>query len=140
MRKPPFSSAFCITCVSVGESSTIRISAIALPLTYFPILVVAGLLGSPAASQTLTPTAVVDYHQHLFSPAITNGGTRRLAATGGVDCLADRALGVERVLYGTDGAGGPNPTPQQGWAAFRELPLTEAELRTIAGNVAPYMK
>ena len=50
------------------------------------------------------------------------------------------ALGSERVLYGTDGAGGPNPTPEQGWAAFRELPLTDAEFRTIASNVAPYMK
>ena len=50
------------------------------------------------------------------------------------------AVGVERVLYGTDGAGGPNPTPEQGWAAFRELPLTDAEFRTIASNVAPYMK
>ena len=49
-------------------------------------------------------------------------------------------VGVERVVYGTDGAGGPNPTPEQGWAAFRELPLTDAEFRTIATNVAPYMK
>ena len=45
-----------------------------------------------------------------------------------------RALGVERVLFGSDGAGGPNPTPQQAWAAFRELPLTDAEFRTIAGT------
>jgi predicted TIM-barrel fold metal-dependent hydrolase len=50
------------------------------------------------------------------------------------------AVGVERVLYGTDGAGGPSPTPEQGWATFRELPLTDAEFRTIAANVAPYMK
>ena len=49
-------------------------------------------------------------------------------------------VGIERVLYGTDGAGGPNPTPEQGWAAFRELPLTEEEFRAIAENVAPYMK
>jgi uncharacterized protein len=51
-----------------------------------------------------------------------------------------RALGVERVLFGSDGAGGPNPTPQQAWAAFRELPLTEAEFRVIAGNVVPYLR
>ena len=51
-----------------------------------------------------------------------------------------RALGVERVLFGSDGAGGPNPTPQQAWAAFRELPLTDAEFRTIAGNVTSYLK
>jgi uncharacterized protein len=51
-----------------------------------------------------------------------------------------RALGVERVLFGSDGAGGPNPTPQQAWAAFRELPLTEAEFLAIAGNVMPYVR
>ena len=51
-----------------------------------------------------------------------------------------RALGVERVLFGSDGAGGPNPTPQQAWASFRELPLTDEEFRTIAGNVTSYLK
>jgi predicted TIM-barrel fold metal-dependent hydrolase len=50
-----------------------------------------------------------------------------------------RALGVERVLYGSD-APVPGNTPRQGWAAFRRLPLSEAELRTIADNVAPYMR
>ena len=51
-----------------------------------------------------------------------------------------RALGVERVLFGSDGAGDPNPTPQQAWASFRELPLTDEEFRTIAGNVTSYLK
>jgi predicted TIM-barrel fold metal-dependent hydrolase len=51
-----------------------------------------------------------------------------------------RELGVERVLYGSDGAGGKNPTPRQAWASFLELPLTKDEFRTIASNVAPYMK
>ena len=51
-----------------------------------------------------------------------------------------RQLGVDRVLYGSDGAGGANPTPRQAWAAFRELPLTDEEFRTIARNVAPFMK
>jgi hypothetical protein len=50
------------------------------------------------------------------------------------------AVGAERILYGTDGAGGPNPTPEQGWAAFRELPLTDPEFQAIAANVAPYMR
>ena len=36
---------------------------------------------------------------------------------------------------------GANPTARQGWAAFRGmLPLTEAEFKTIAQNVAPYMR
>jgi predicted TIM-barrel fold metal-dependent hydrolase len=51
-----------------------------------------------------------------------------------------REVGVERVLYGSDGAGGKNPTPRQAWAAFLELPLTKDEVRTIAKNVAPYMR
>lgn len=49
-----------------------------------------------------------------------------------------RGLGVERVLYGSD-ASGPGHTPRKGWAAFRTLPLLDAEFRTIAANVAPYM-
>ncbi len=51
-----------------------------------------------------------------------------------------RRLGVERVLYGSDGAGPPNETPAMMWASFRELPLTEREIAAIAGNVAPFMK
>jgi len=50
-----------------------------------------------------------------------------------------RALGLDRVLYGSDGGWGDNPKPKQAWASFRELPLTEAEFRTIANNVAPYL-
>jgi predicted TIM-barrel fold metal-dependent hydrolase len=50
-----------------------------------------------------------------------------------------RGLGVERVLYGSDGPG-PGHTPREGWAAFRRLPLSEGEFRTIAGAVAPYMR
>jgi predicted TIM-barrel fold metal-dependent hydrolase len=51
-----------------------------------------------------------------------------------------RQLGLERVLYGSDAPAGGNLAPRQGWAAFRQLPLTEAEFRTIAGNVAPFLK
>ena len=51
-----------------------------------------------------------------------------------------REIGVERILYGSDGAGGGNAEPKGAWAAFRELPLTEAEFQTIAANVAPYMR
>jgi predicted TIM-barrel fold metal-dependent hydrolase len=50
-----------------------------------------------------------------------------------------RELGVERVLYGSD-APVPGNTPREGWAAFRKLPLSETEFRTIVGNVAPYMR
>ena len=51
-----------------------------------------------------------------------------------------RQLGPERILYGSDAAAGGNLPPREGWAAFRRLPLTEAEFAVIAGNVPPYMR
>jgi predicted TIM-barrel fold metal-dependent hydrolase len=51
-----------------------------------------------------------------------------------------RQLGVERVLYGSDAAASPLAYPKAGWAAFQRLPLSEAEFRTIAGAVTPYMR
>lgn len=50
-----------------------------------------------------------------------------------------RQVGVERVLFGTDAAIGDN-LPRESWAAFRRLPLTDAEFRKIAGNEAPYLR
>lgn len=51
-----------------------------------------------------------------------------------------RQIGPARVLYGSDAATGGNLTPREGWAAFRTLPLTQSEFRTIADNVPPYMR
>jgi predicted TIM-barrel fold metal-dependent hydrolase len=51
-----------------------------------------------------------------------------------------RQIGVERVLYGSDAAVNPLAYPRAAWEAFRRLPLTEAEFRVIAGNVAPYVR
>jgi predicted TIM-barrel fold metal-dependent hydrolase len=51
-----------------------------------------------------------------------------------------REVGVDRILYGSDAAYGDNLRPREGWAAFRRLPLTEHEFRTIAANVAPYLR
>lgn len=52
-----------------------------------------------------------------------------------------RRIGLGRILYGTDSAFGGNLPPRQSWAAFRSLlPLTEAEVRTVATNVAPYLR
>lgn len=51
-----------------------------------------------------------------------------------------RQLGVQRVLYGSDAATGGNLPPREAWAEFLQLPLTDAEFRTIATNVAPYMR
>jgi uncharacterized protein len=51
-----------------------------------------------------------------------------------------RQIGVERVLYGSDAATSPLAYPKAGWEAFQRLPLTPAEFRAIASNVAPYMR
>lgn len=50
-----------------------------------------------------------------------------------------RQLGVQRMLFGSD-APAPNNVPRLTWAAFRKLPLTDAEFRTIENNVAPYAR
>jgi len=49
-----------------------------------------------------------------------------------------REIGLERVLYGSDTTAA-HP-PREYWMRFRELPLSDAEFRTIEGNVTPYMK
>jgi len=53
-----------------------------------------------------------------------------------------RQIGVERVLYGSDAAATPEGMPPAlRWARLRHrLPLTDEELRVIAGNVAPYLR
>jgi hypothetical protein len=47
---------------------------------------------------------------------------------------------MARVLYGTDSAQGGNLRPRAAWAAFRRLPLTEAEFAQVAANVPPYFR
>jgi uncharacterized protein len=51
-----------------------------------------------------------------------------------------RRLGVQRVLFGSDGSTGGSLTPRAVWEAFRKLPLTDAEFHTIASNVPPYLR
>jgi predicted TIM-barrel fold metal-dependent hydrolase len=51
-----------------------------------------------------------------------------------------RQVGVDRILYGTDGSGHGNLGPKEAWAAFLRLPLSAAEFRKIEHNVAPYMR
>jgi predicted TIM-barrel fold metal-dependent hydrolase len=51
-----------------------------------------------------------------------------------------RQLGMLRILFGSDRAGTFNVPPGQAWAAFRRLPLTEEEFRTVAENLAPYLR
>ena len=51
-----------------------------------------------------------------------------------------REIGVQRILYGSDGGDPTDPPPKAAFQAFRKLPLTEAEFHAIEGNVAPYLK
>jgi predicted TIM-barrel fold metal-dependent hydrolase len=52
-----------------------------------------------------------------------------------------RQFGLKRVLFASDRVPGfGNESPKAAWESFRRLSLTEAEFRTIAGNVAPYMR
>lgn len=57
-----------------------------------------------------------------------------------VTAAAIRAIGVDRIVFGADLPIQANPAPAEAWRQFRRLPLAEAEFRTIAGNVAPYMR
>ncbi len=49
-------------------------------------------------------------------------------------------VGVDKILWGTDAATPTNQTPRDAWASFRRIPLSQAEFKRIAGNVAPYLK
>jgi predicted TIM-barrel fold metal-dependent hydrolase len=52
-----------------------------------------------------------------------------------------RQVGLQRVLFGADTPTFERPAPLQAWATIRRrLPLTDDELRIVAGNVAPYMR
>jgi predicted TIM-barrel fold metal-dependent hydrolase len=50
-----------------------------------------------------------------------------------------RQIGVQRILFGSDSARGGGLPPRDAWSNFLKLPLSEAEMRTIARNIAPYM-
>lgn len=52
-----------------------------------------------------------------------------------------RQIGLDRVLYGSDMAEAGTLPPALGWARLRaRVPLTVEEVRTIANNVAPYLR
>lgn len=50
-----------------------------------------------------------------------------------------RQIGIERILFGSDGARGGGLSPNDAWQKFLQLPLSDTEARKIASNVAPYM-
>jgi predicted TIM-barrel fold metal-dependent hydrolase len=51
-----------------------------------------------------------------------------------------RQIGVKRILWGSDGAFGGGVTPAEAFKAYRKLPLTKDEFRTIETNLTPYMR
>lgn len=51
-----------------------------------------------------------------------------------------RQVGMGRVLYGSETAVGAEVPPSDAWAAFRSLPLTDAEATRVANNVMPYLR
>jgi len=52
-----------------------------------------------------------------------------------------RQVGMDHVLFGSDWSpGSSNEDPGLAWRSFRRLPLTEAEFRTVANNVAPWLR
>ena len=51
-----------------------------------------------------------------------------------------RQIGAKRILFGSDAATGDNLRPLEAWESFRQLKLSEKEIKTIAGNVAPYLR
>lgn len=106
-----------------------------------------------AGSGTYTSDPLVDPALSVFIEAITKDdpGTEQLwfdvTSAASKDMSEEEAaflakriqqLGIERIVYGSDAAV-PGNSPSNGWEAFRSLPLTKDEFRTIANNIAPYI-
>ena len=52
-----------------------------------------------------------------------------------------RRIGLRRILWGSDGPKFGDAPSRESWIKFQATaPLTPRELRTIANNVAPYMR
>ena len=78
--------------------------------------------------------------QKLWFDVASNAHPRNSAEVSDLMVKFIRQIGVKRILYGSDGATGNNFPPRESWEAFRQLKLTNEEIKTIAGNVAPYFR
>jgi predicted TIM-barrel fold metal-dependent hydrolase len=76
----------------------------------------------------------------LWFEVSTNAHPRNTAEISDLMVRLIRRIGVKRILFGSDAATGDNLRPRESWEAFRQLKLSEKEIKTIAGNVAPYMR
>lgn len=104
----------------------------------------AGGYDDPAVDQALAvfveAIATADTRtNHLYFDVSGIAGLGHWVEKAGLIASRIRQLGVQRVLYGSDGT--PELLrPREAWAAFRQLPLSDAEFRTIGTNEAPYMR
>ena len=120
-----------------------------LPLAKDVYVQIAHLAGAGGAANPRADSALA-----VFADAIEHGDPRMKNVWFDVSAVIDRRitpanaakvagqirrLGVGRILYGTDAVGGPLGA-RNGWAAFRTIPLTEAEFTAIAANVPPYLR
>jgi predicted TIM-barrel fold metal-dependent hydrolase len=77
------------------------------------------------------------YFDLAEAAAVANGSAETLQTI----AKRIRQIGLQRVLYGSDGPVPEADAPRDAWRQMRtEIPLTETELRTIANNVAPYLR
>jgi uncharacterized protein len=94
-----------------------------------------------------------DAAMEIFGNAIAAGDTRTrnlyfdFAVLGRFDKATEtrlikrmRQIGMNRILNASDRTGVKNPSPRENWKLFLQLPLTNAEFKTVAGNVMPYLK
>lgn len=77
--------------------------------------------------------------RHLLFDLTSVGLPETTAAEGAAIATTIRAVGVHRVLFGSDLPVGGNPALREAWADFlAKVPLTRAEQTAIARNAPPY--
>lgn len=110
-----------------GKGVDKRVGDAAAPLAALAVLAEAVARQDPR--MRLVWFDVASFARPGLSPADARRLVRRL-----------RQVGMERVLYGSDASPGADVGPREAWAAFRSLPLTEAEAARVANNVMPYLR
>ncbi|HVF18093.1 MAG TPA: amidohydrolase family protein [Steroidobacteraceae bacterium] len=79
--------------------------------------------------------------RNLFFDVTTVATRETTAENGALIARRIRELGPNRILFGADHSLSGNPAPGEAWRIFRTMiPLTPAELQTIAANVPSYMQ
>lgn len=98
-----------------------------------PQLAALGVLADAAARQDPRMRHVWVDVTAFARPGLSAADARRLVRR-------LRQVGMERVLYGSDTEIGIDVRPREAWAAFRSLPLTDAEAAKVANNVMSYLR